>query len=138
MTRAVVCIGIFLMTLCAGSLKGQNDQRLRFKADSLNKQTISKSLLTIRDSLNTYRALLAQKTEDAKTDQQVRKRLTTALLELNRSKDKLDGVIAEVAASKKDTWDTTLYDKAYTALRDTRRDFKKIREDVKDLVPTSS
>jgi hypothetical protein len=95
-------------------------------------------LLTVRDSLNTYRALLTQKTEDIKTDQQIRRRLTAALVELSRSKDKLEGVIAEVAASKKDTWDTTLHDKAYTALRDTRRVFKKIREDVKDLVPTSS
>lgn len=117
---------------------GQNEQHFRFKADSLNKQTISKFLLTARDSLNAYRALLTQKTEDTKTDQQIRRRLTTALQELNRSKEKLEGVIAEVAASKKDTWNTPLHDKAYSVLRDTRRDFKRIREDVKDLVMTSS
>jgi hypothetical protein len=138
MTRAIVCIGILLVTLYAGTLKGQHEQRLRLKADSLDKQTISKSLLTVRDSLNTYRALLTQKKEDIKTDQQIRRRFTTALLELNRSKEKLDAVIAEVAASKTGTWYTALHDKAYTTLRDARRDFKKIREDVKDLVPTSS
>lgn len=138
MTRAIVCIGILLVTLYAGTLKGQHEQRLRLKADSLDKQTISKSLLTVRDSLNTYRALLTQKMEDTKTDQQIRRRFTTALLELNRSKEKLDAVIAEVAASKKGTWYAALHDKAYTTLRDARRDFKKIREDVKDLVPTSS
>jgi division protein CdvB (Snf7/Vps24/ESCRT-III family) len=140
MTRAILCIGIILLTLSAGSLQGQSEQLLRFRTDSLDKQTISRSLLTVRDSLNTYRARLTQKTEDNKykADQQIRKRLTTALLELNRSKDKLEKVIAEVADSKKDTWNTTLHDKAYSTLRDTRRDIKKIREDVKDLVLTSS
>jgi len=138
MTRAVACIGIILLTLSAGSLAGQNEQRLQFKADSLNKQTISRSLLTVRDSLNTYRALLTQKTENTQTDQHIRRRLTTALMELNRSKEKLEKAIAEVAASKKDTWNTNLHDKAYSTLRETRREFKKIREDVKDLVLASS
>jgi len=138
MTRAVACIGIILLTLGAGSLAGQNEQRLQFKADSLNKQTISRSLLTVRDSLNAYRALLTQKTENTQTDQHIRKRLTTALMELNRSKEKLEKAIAEVAASKKDTWNTILHDQAYSTLRETRREFKKIREDVKDLVLASS
>jgi len=140
MTRAITCIGIFLLTLGAGSSQGQNEQLVRLRADSLEKQTISKSLLTVRDSLNAYRTLLTQKTEDNKyrADLHAHKRLTTALRDLNRSKDKLEMVIAEVAASKRDTWNTPLHDKAYSALRDTRRDFKKIREDVKDLVPTSS
>jgi hypothetical protein len=140
MTRASTCIGILLLTLGAGSLQAQNEQLLRFRADSLDKQTISRSLLTVRDSLYAYRALLTKNTEGNKykADQHVRKRLTTALTDLNRTKDKLDRVIAEVAASQKDTWNTTLHDKAYLALRDARRDLKKIREDVKDLVLTSS
>lgn len=138
MIRAITCIVIFLLTLSAGSLKGQSEQRLRFTTDSLDKQTISKSLLTVRDSLNAYRALLTQKIEDTKTDHQVRKRLTAALLELNRSKEKLDGVIAEIASSKREMWNVPLHEKSYMRLRDTRRDFKKIREDVKDLVVTSS
>ena len=140
MIRAITCIGIFLLTLGAGSLRAQNEQLLRFRADSLDKQTISRSLLTVRDSLHAYRALLTKKTEEDKykADQHLRKRLTTALIDLNRSKDKLDRVIAEVADSQKDAWNTTLHDKAYLALRDARRDLKKIREDVKDLVLTSS
>ena len=140
MTRAITCIVILLLTLGAGSLQAQNEQLLRFRADSLDKQTISRSLLTVRDSLYAYRALLTKNTEGNKykADQHVRKRLTTALTDLNRTKDKLDRVIAEVAASQKDTWNTTLHDKAYLALRDARRDLKKIREDVKDLVLTSS
>jgi len=139
MTRAITCIGIILWTLSASSLWGQNGQ-LRFRADSLDKQTLSRSLLTARDSLNGYRTLLTQKTEDNKykADPQIRKRLTTALLDLNRCKDKLEEVIAEVAASKKDTWNPTLHDKANFTLRNIRREFKKIREDVKDLVLTSS
>ena len=138
MIRAITCIGIFLMTLSAGSLQGQSEQRLRLKADSLDKQTISRSLLTARDSINNYRAQLTQRVEDTRTDQQVRKRLTTALIELNRSKEKLEGLIAEVAASKNNTWNTTLHGKASATLRDARREFKRIREDVKDLVVTSS
>jgi len=138
MIRAITCIGIFLMTLGAGGLYGQSEQRLQFKADTLDKQTISRSLLTARDSLNTYRAQLTQRVEDTRTDQQVRKRLTTALAELNRSKDKLEGVIAEVATSKNNTWNATLRAKASVTLRDARRELKRIREDVKGLVVTSS
>jgi hypothetical protein len=138
MTRAIVCILILITAVGAGTVRGQNDKRLLFRADSLDKQTVSKSLLTVRDSLNNYRALLTQKTEETKTDPLIRKRLSTALIELGRTKEKLEAIIAEVAASKKDTWNTTLHDKAYSTLRDARRDLKKIRDDVKDLVLTSS
>jgi Holliday junction resolvasome RuvABC DNA-binding subunit len=138
MKGAVVYILILIAACTAGTVKGQNEKHLLFKADSLDKQTVSKSLLNVRDSLNSYRALVTQKIEQVKTDPQARKRLTTALIELGRSKEKLEEAIAEVAASKNDAWNTTLYDKAYNTLRDTRRDLKKIRADVKDLVLTSS
>jgi hypothetical protein len=138
MKGAVVYILILIAACTAGTVKGQNEKHLLFKADSLDKQTVSKSLLNVRDSLNSYRALVTQKIEQVKTDPQARKRLTTALIELGRSKEKLEEAIAEVAASKNDAWNTTLHDKAYNTLRDTRRDLKKIRADVKDLVLTSS
>jgi Holliday junction resolvasome RuvABC DNA-binding subunit len=138
MKGAVVYILILIAACAAGTVKGQNEKHLLFKADSLDKQTVSKSLLNVRDSLNSYRALVTQKNEQLKTDPQARKRLTTALIELGRSKEKLEEAIAEVAASKNDAWNTTLHDKAYSTLRDTRRDLKKIRVDVKDLVLTSS
>jgi Holliday junction resolvasome RuvABC DNA-binding subunit len=138
MTKAIVCILILITALGAGTVNGQNDKRLLFRADSLDKQTVSKSLLTVRDSLNNYRALLARKTEETKTDPQAGKRLNTALIELGWTKEMLEAIIAEVAASRKDAWNTTLHDRAYNTLRDARRDFKKIRDDVKDLVLTSS
>jgi hypothetical protein len=110
-------------------------QKNNISADTLNERTVlSKSLLTARDSLTSLMSALQKKTDNPSSDPVDRKRLVKAISDMKLTKNNLDHVIDQVSGTG--TWNVNLQEKCKYVLRDARREVRKIREDVKDLVVT--
>lgn len=102
------------------------------------KRRVSRDLINVRDSLNIFLATITRKSEKERANPIVRKRLNIATDELVLRKEQIDKAVEEVALTTDRTWGSAIQDKTYRTIRDVRRDIKKIREDVKDLILINS
>jgi ElaB/YqjD/DUF883 family membrane-anchored ribosome-binding protein len=134
-------IGMLVIFGCAISTANAQLEKLPDlkKGSSLeDKRRISRELINVRDSLNTFLAATNAKSEKEKANPVIRKRLNLAIDKLMSCKQELDKLVEEVAMTADDDWSSVIQDKAYRTVRDVRRNVKEIREDVKDLILITS
>jgi hypothetical protein len=102
------------------------------------KKRVSRDLINVRDSLNMFLAAVTNRIEKDRADPVIRKRLSITIDELRINKEAIDKIIEEVALTRDDAWGLEIQDKASRVAKDVRRNSKKIRDDVKDLILINS
>ena len=102
------------------------------------KKRVSKDLINVRDSLNSFLATVTTKSEKERANPMIRKRLNLVIDDLRINKKEVDKVVEEVALTPDNAWNSAVQDKTFRTIRDVRRNIKKIREDVKDLILINS
>ena len=137
MRRLIGLLVIFGCTILTANAQLEKLPDLK-KGSLEDKRRVSRELLNVRDSLNTFLASVNAKSEKEKANPVIRKRLNLAIDGLISSRQDLDAIVEEVAMTSDDNWGSVIQDKAYRTVSDIRKNIKKIREDVKDLILINS
>jgi hypothetical protein len=138
MKHAIGMLVIFACTFLTANAQLEKLPDLKKESSLEGKRRISRELMNVKDSLSTFLATLNAKSEKEKADPVIRKRLNIVIEKLVLNKKELDKAVEEVAMTADNHWDSVIQDRSYRIVRKIRTNLKEIREDVKDLVLTTS
>ena len=138
MKRLIGMLVIFGCTILTANAQLEKLPDLKQGSSLEDKRRVSRELINARDSLSTFLAAVNAKSEKEKANPVIRKRLNLAIEGLTLCKQELDKVVEDVAMTADDNWGSVIQDKAYRVVSDVRKNIKKIREDVKDLILINS
>jgi hypothetical protein len=131
---------IFISLLPLSQVEAQLEKIPDLKSDTtdVDKKNITRDLINVRDSLNNLLADLANQSEKSEATPLSRRALNQSIAQLSYHKGEIDKVIEEVALLKTKRWDSGIRERSIRVVRDVRKNIRKTREDVKDLVMANS
>ncbi len=102
---------------------------------AMEREVISKSLMQLRDSLNQTIRALDEKRMIAPP--KAKHPMDKATRELLQHRDKMERNMDEVVQISKKGWDTNTMIRIKSSIEDARRDYKRIRLDIKPYLSTT-
>ena len=129
---------ISLLPLSQAEAQLEKIPDLKSDTTELDKRTITRDLITARDSVSALLSDLANRSERSEATPLSRRALHQSIAQLSYHKGEIDKVIEEVALLKSKRWDSAIRERSIRVVRDVRKNMRKIREDAKGLVMANS